>query len=81
MTTVDYPAGTDTTFAYDASGRHTQMVDSTGTPTYTYNAAGELTSLAQPRGYARGRRKERLHTGFRGSIESAASYDRLRPGR
>ena len=37
MTTVDYPAGTDTTFAYDASGRYTQMVDATGTTTLSYD--------------------------------------------
>ncbi len=78
MTTVDYPAGTDTTFAYDASGRHTQMVDSTGTTTYTYNAAGELTSLAQPQGtttYTYNAAGQRLTMNEAGSGATTYSYD------
>ncbi|MBS1721200.1 MAG: RHS repeat protein [Armatimonadetes bacterium] len=48
MTAIDYPTGTDTTFTYDAGGRRTSMTDSTGTTTWTYNAASELVGLSQP---------------------------------
>ncbi len=75
---VNYPTGTDTTFAYDASGRHTQMVDSTGTTTYAYNAAGELTSLAQPQGtttYSYNAAGQRLTMNEAGSGTTTYSYD------
>ncbi|HLO98714.1 MAG TPA: RHS repeat-associated core domain-containing protein [Fimbriimonas sp.] len=49
-TGVDYPTGTDTAFTKDSIGRTSQMVDATGTTTWTYNAASEVTQLAQPQG-------------------------------
>lgn len=50
VTTVDYPAGTDTSLTYDSAGRQTQMVDGSGTTTWTYNAADELTGFSSPQG-------------------------------
>lgn len=50
QTTVDYPTGTDTTFGYDNANRRISMLDSTGTTTWTFNAASEQTQLATPQG-------------------------------
>jgi len=50
QTGVDYPTGTDTTFGYDDDDRTSSMVDATGTTSWTYNAADELTELDQPNG-------------------------------
>jgi len=44
----DYPSGTDTTYTYNAVGRRTQMVDSTGTTTFAYDDVGKLTSVTYP---------------------------------
>jgi len=50
QTGVDYPTGTDTSFGYDDDDRTSSMVDATGTTSWTYNAADELTELDQPNG-------------------------------
>lgn len=51
VTGIDYAAGTpDVTYAYDAVGRRTNMVDGTGTTTYAYDAAGRPTQIAGPSG-------------------------------
>ncbi|MCU0315096.1 MAG: DUF6531 domain-containing protein [Fimbriimonadaceae bacterium] len=49
-TLVDYPTGTDTAFSYDAAGRRTGMADATGTTTWVYDAATQLTQIVQPQG-------------------------------
>jgi len=50
MTGVDYPTGTDTSFAYDYAGRRIQMTDATGTTSWTYDAASQLTLQETPEG-------------------------------
>lgn len=50
LTKVDYYSGTDTTFSYDDADRMTQMVDASGTSSWTYNAADEVTQLTTPQG-------------------------------
>ncbi|MEX2245050.1 MAG: RHS repeat-associated core domain-containing protein, partial [Fimbriimonadaceae bacterium] len=50
LTAVDYPTGTDTTFSYDGAGRTVSMADATGTSSWTFNAAGEVTALETPQG-------------------------------
>lgn len=46
---VSYSNGNPTvTYTYDAAGYQTGMTDGTGTTTYSYNSAGELTSVAEP---------------------------------
>lgn len=47
---ADYPASPDVTLAYDADGRRTQMVDSSGTTTWQYDNAGQAVRLSQPKG-------------------------------
>lgn len=38
------------TYAYDAAGNRTQMVDATGTTTYQYDGLGRVTQIAAPSG-------------------------------
>lgn len=47
---IDYPAGTDNAFGYDAIHRLTSMTDSTGTTGYTYDGANRLEASDNPRG-------------------------------
>ena len=49
-TGIDYPTGTDTSFTYRNDDRLSGMTDRTGSHTWTYNARGETTSLAAPKG-------------------------------
>ncbi len=44
LTTITYPNSSQVTYTYDAAGNRTQMVDSTGTTTWTYNARNLATS-------------------------------------
>ena len=49
MTAEDYPAelsylATDTTFAYDAAGNRTSVIDGSGTCTYTTNNLNQYTA-------------------------------------
>jgi RHS repeat-associated protein len=80
---VDYPVGTDTTISYDNADRATQMVDSVGTTTWTYNAASELTALSTPQGnmsytyYASGRRNTMVETGVGTTTYSYDAAGRL----
>jgi len=77
QTGIDYISGTDPSFGYDAADRLTSMVDSTGTTSWTYNAAGEVTDLNTPQGnmdytyYADGSR----HTMVEGVGTTTYSYD------
>lgn len=50
QTKIDYPTGTDTTFSYDSGGRQAAMSDQTGTASWTYNSADEVTQLVTPQG-------------------------------
>lgn len=50
LTTINYPSGTPSTFSYDVRNRRTSMVDVSGTTTWTYNDADEITQIAQPNG-------------------------------
>ncbi len=49
-TVVDYPTGVDTVLTYDNAGQRTSMVDSTGTSSWTLNAASQATQLITPQG-------------------------------
>jgi YD repeat-containing protein len=44
---VDYPAGTDLHFEYDALQRRTKMVDAIGTTTYTYTLGSGMSLIAE----------------------------------
>ncbi|GJQ58553.1 MAG: hypothetical protein SCALA701_13540 [Candidatus Scalindua sp.] len=44
LTNIMYPDKSQVSFTYDAAGRTTKMVDSTGTSTYAYDELGRLTS-------------------------------------
>ncbi|MBA3877338.1 MAG: hypothetical protein C0498_10435, partial [Anaerolinea sp.] len=50
LAAVDYsdPATPDVTYAYDASGNRTSMVDGTGATAYAYDEAGRLISVTTP---------------------------------
>jgi len=49
LTSVDYPTGTaDLSFQYDGVRNRTQMVDATGTTSYSYDAVNRLTSVTFP---------------------------------
>jgi YD repeat-containing protein len=49
LTSIDYPTGTtDVSFQYDAVHNRTQMVDATGTTTYTPDALNRLSSVTFP---------------------------------
>ena len=48
--TVDYPAGVDTAFGYDALGRWNSMTDATGVSSWVHNLLGQVTSLSTPQG-------------------------------
>ncbi|MBV6459717.1 MAG: hypothetical protein HONBIEJF_02869 [Fimbriimonadaceae bacterium] len=50
MWKVDYPTGTDTVVTYDNWDRPLSMVDGSGTSSWTFNAADELTTFASPQG-------------------------------
>ena len=50
-TLVNYPVSTDSTLAYDALNRATNMVDAAGTTAFTYNNAGLLQSEDGPWAY------------------------------
>ncbi|MBV6459713.1 MAG: hypothetical protein HONBIEJF_02865 [Fimbriimonadaceae bacterium] len=50
MWKVDYPTGTDTVVTYDHWDRPLSMVDGSGTSSWTFNAADELTTFAAPQG-------------------------------
>ena len=50
LTGIDYPTGTDTSFAYDAADRLVEMIDASGTTEWEYNDADELTQLTTPQG-------------------------------
>ena len=50
LTLVNYPTGTDTSFTYDSRDRRATMVDNSGTTTWTFNDANEVTQVAQPNG-------------------------------
>jgi len=50
QTGVEYQDGTRVTYVFDDAGRRTSMADLTGTTTYTLNAGGHLTAVAQPGG-------------------------------
>jgi RHS repeat-associated protein len=47
LTNVDYPAGTDLQFEYDALQRRTKMVDAIGTTTYTYTVGSGMSLIAE----------------------------------
>ncbi|HRI43302.1 MAG TPA: RHS repeat-associated core domain-containing protein [Fimbriimonadaceae bacterium] len=47
---IDYPSGTDTSFAYDAADRLVEMIDASGTTEWEYNDADELIELTTPQG-------------------------------
>ncbi len=47
-TRVDYPAGYDTTFAYDYAGRMVEMRDVHGFTTWNYDGVGDLTLFGSP---------------------------------
>ncbi|HLF77761.1 MAG TPA: RHS repeat-associated core domain-containing protein [Dehalococcoidia bacterium] len=49
LTSIDYPVGTsDVSFDYDEVGNRIEMVDGTGTTTYTPDALNRLSSVAFP---------------------------------
>jgi RHS repeat-associated protein len=50
LTSITYPTGTNTSYSYLANDWRSQMVDRTGTYSWTYNARGEVTQLVAPQG-------------------------------
>jgi len=48
LTRIDYPDTSYVSFAYNDSGARTQMIDSTGTTTYSYDDLYRLTSVTFP---------------------------------
>ena len=45
---MTYPGPTTTTYAYDAFGNRTSLVDGSGTTTTAYNDASEVSSVTPP---------------------------------
>ena len=50
LTSVSYPTGPGTTFTYDNDGRQLTMVDGTGTSSWQYDNADNVTKLTTPQG-------------------------------
>jgi len=46
--TISYADGTSASYTYDSANQRLTMVDATGTTSYAYDAAGELTSVTAP---------------------------------
>jgi len=50
LTALIYPDGSVVRYGYDVDGRLVSVSDASGTTTYTYNAAGQLTGRSLPNG-------------------------------